>query len=59
MSEDYKKIAFDFVMKKRVGILASISDNAPVMRIMSIADMEDDFTIWFATGKSSQKVKQI
>ena len=59
MSEDHKKDAFDFVMKKRIAILATVDGDIPEMRVMFVADSDDDFTIWFATGKSSRKVKQI
>ncbi|MHC4718826.1 MAG: pyridoxamine 5'-phosphate oxidase family protein [Planctomycetota bacterium] len=59
MSEELKSKALGFIRAHRAVHLATVDDGHPRVRVMEAFRTDDDFTIWFAAGKSSNKVRQI
>ena len=59
MSEEAKKEALEFVGNHRTSHLATVEGDQPVVRVMEIVRIDDDFSIWYATGASSNKIRQI
>lgn len=59
MSGDVKTEAMAFVRANPVGHLATVEDDAPYTRVMHAARVDDDFSIWYCCGASSNKVRQI
>jgi general stress protein 26 len=59
MSEDAKREALEFARNNPTCNLATIEADQPHARIMGAARIDDDFTTWYATHTSSNKVRQI
>lgn len=59
MAENYKKETMKFLKQNRISMFGTVDKDKPVMRAMWIAYIDDDFTIWYATGTKSKKMKQI
>ena len=59
MAEELRTSALEFIRAHRDVHLATVEGDRPHVRVMEVARTEDDFTIWFACGKSSAKVQQI
>ena len=59
MSEELLREAVAFARAYPTCHLATVDGDAPWMRAMHAARIEDDLTIWFACGASSNKVRQI
>lgn len=58
MSDDLKQEAATFARAHPASILATVDGDAPWMRVMHAVKIEDNLTIWFACGASSNKVRQ-
>ncbi|KPK82965.1 MAG: hypothetical protein AMJ81_08720 [Phycisphaerae bacterium SM23_33] len=59
MSSDVRSEAIEFVRDHPTSHLATVEDNAPYTRIMQVFQVDDDFCIWYVSGASSNKVRQI
>lgn len=59
MSDELKRKALDFMRRNPVCHLGSLDNGAPVVRALQTARIDDDFTVWFATSATSNKVAQI
>jgi len=59
MSEELNKEAVEFARAHPTSHLATVEGNAPVVRAMHAFRIDDDLTVWFACGASSNKVRQI
>ncbi len=51
--------AIEFLKAHRNSVLSTVDGDEPSSRIMYIAQIDDDGTIWYASGKSSAKSKHI
>jgi general stress protein 26 len=51
--------ALEFARHNRLMHLATVEGAQPWCRLVSIATVEDDFTVWCATFASSNKVRQL
>ena len=59
MAEIFKKDALSFLKKNRYSLFGTVDKDKPVMRVMWIAYADDDFTLWYASHKCTQKIKHI
>jgi len=59
MAEEMKSKALGFIRENPIVYLATLDGDHPRLRVMAVAKVEDDFTVWFACGRSSAKIKQI
>jgi general stress protein 26 len=59
MTDQIKKEALEFARKYPISHLATVENGKPVIRVMSVPRIDDDFTIWYATSGTSNKVRQI
>ena len=59
MSEELLREAVAFARANPVCHLATVEGDAPRLRVMQAARIDDDLMIWFACGASSSKVRQI
>lgn len=59
MSDDSKREALEFVREHPVSHLATVEDGEPWIRAMFSPRVDDDFTVWYATSGSSNKIRQI
>jgi len=59
MTEDFRTKALAFIREHPIVHLATVDKDRPRVRVMAVAQTDDDFTVWFACGNSSAKVKQI
>jgi len=59
MSDSLRKEAAAFAREYATAHLATVDGNAPVVRVMHAFRVDDDLTVWFACGTSSNKVRQI
>jgi len=51
--------AVAFLRKRPITYLATSDPAGPAVRAMVVAEVEDDGTIWYATGTYTNKVRQI
>jgi len=59
MSDTLKKEALEFARAYKISHLATVEEGRPRSRVMSAPRIEDDFTIWYVTHASYNKVRQI
>ncbi|OQA87341.1 MAG: General stress protein 26 [bacterium ADurb.Bin236] len=59
MATNNLKQAVAFLRTHKISHLATAADNVPTVRVMSVAHVEDDGVIWYASLVSSEKVAQI
>ena len=59
MSEELMQEAVAFARANPVCLLATVEGEAPRVRVMHAARIDDHLTTWFACGASSSKVRQI
>jgi general stress protein 26 len=59
MQKNQLQDAVVFLRKHPSTYLATVQDSKPWVRAMQIASVDDDGTIWYATGLSTNKVGQI
>jgi len=59
MSTEFRQNALDYLRENQVCHMATIAGDRPVNRVMHGGRIDDDFTVWFATGLSSNKVGQL
>jgi general stress protein 26 len=59
MDEALKKEAIAFCQKHPISHWATVEDGVPYVRVMHTCMVEDDFTIWYAVGASSHKVRHV
>lgn len=51
--------AVSFLKTHKIVHLATSADNVPAVRVMSVAAVEDDGTVWFASYTNAEKVRHI
>jgi general stress protein 26 len=51
--------ASEFLKAHRNSVLSTVDGDEPSSRVMYIAQIDDDGTIWYASGKSSAKMSHI
>jgi general stress protein 26 len=59
VSEEMKKEALEFARANPTSNLATVEGDQPHVRVMATTRTDDDFTVWYATHASSNKVRQI
>ncbi len=59
MSEDLKQEALEFVREHPTSHLATVDGGKPMTRVMYTPRVDDDFTVWYATSGSSNKIRQV
>ena len=59
MPDNPKKQALDFVREYPVSHLATVENGEPWLRVMQCPRVDDDFTVWYATSASSNKIRHI
>jgi general stress protein 26 len=59
LAEDLKIDALNFLKKNRNSLFGTVDKDTPVMRVMWIAYIDDNFTLWYVTKKSSGKIRHI
>ncbi len=59
MSGEMRNEALEFARANPLVHVGTVDGDTPHVRVMTTAKIEDDFTLWFATHKSSAKVKQL
>ena len=59
MDSETKTEALEFARSVPAAALGTIYKNSPQIRMMEVARFDDDFTVWFTTARSSNKVQQI
>ncbi len=59
MSNILSENAIEFLKEHRNSVLSTVNGDEPSSRIMYIAQIDDDGTIWYASGKSSSKMSHI
>ena len=59
MPDDFKKEALDFVREHPTSHLATVENGEPWLRVMWAPKVDDDFTVWYATSASSNKIRHI
>jgi general stress protein 26 len=59
MQTEYKKDALDFIRENPVCHMATVEDNQPFSRVMWTVKVDDDFTFWYTSAASSQKMRQL
>lgn len=59
MNEELKNQALEFARSYNVSVLATLEGNSPWARFMEHCRVDDDFSFWYATALSSNKVRQI
>ena len=59
MNDELRKHALEFMRQRVMCHLATTDGAQPWIRVMQTAQVDDDFTIWFATYSGSRKVRQI
>ncbi|MBN2082428.1 pyridoxamine 5'-phosphate oxidase family protein [bacterium] len=59
MEHDYRQAARDFIRNHPVCHLATVADGQPWCRAMHTNRLDDDFTVWFASFASSNKLGQL
>jgi general stress protein 26 len=59
MSEATKRDAIEFARALGTSHLATVEGDAPIVRVMHAFRVDDDLSIWYACGASSNKVRQI
>ncbi len=59
MSDEIRKEALKFLRSVQSMQMATVDDDAPDVRTMMTARVDDDFTVWFATSASTSKIKQV
>ena len=59
MTAEYRQKALDQMRNEGLCHMATIDGDKPAIRVMHGGQVDDDFTVWFATGLSSHKVAQL
>jgi general stress protein 26 len=59
MTKDRKDAALDFMRANPDSQLATVEGSTPFTRVIHAARIDDDFTVWYATSKASNKVRHI
>ncbi len=59
MTETIRKEALEFLKSVQAMQMATVEGDTPDVRTMMTARVDDDFTVWFATSTSTNKVKQL
>lgn len=59
MNSEKKMEAVEFARRAQTACLTTVHGDMPQARMMEVAKMEDDFTVWFTTSACSNKIKQI
>lgn len=59
MAADFPPVALEFARAHRNSVLATCEDGQPWCRMMWLAEADDDFTLYYATFASSNKVRQL
>ena len=59
MSQVLTAEAIGFLRTHRISSLATVDGDAPWVRAMYIARVDDDGSIWYAAGQNSAKIKHI
>ena len=59
MALDFPPAALDFARAHRNSVVATCEDGQPWCRVMWVAEAADDFTLYYATFASSNKVRQL
>ncbi|MHC4660867.1 MAG: pyridoxamine 5'-phosphate oxidase family protein [Planctomycetota bacterium] len=54
-----KSEALEFARKVSVASLGTVDGDVPHIRMMETAKTDDDFTVWFSTAASSNKIRQL
>lgn len=59
MEHELKSTALDFIRENPVCHMATVEDRQPFSRVMWTVRAEDDFTLWYTSAASSQKMRQL
>jgi general stress protein 26 len=59
VSEDKRKEALAFARSVVAASLGTVDGDVPHVRIMQVARVDDDFTVWFSSSASASKMRQI
>lgn len=59
MNAETRGDALRFLREQAVCHLATVWEGNPVVRVMQIAQVDDDFTVWYATAAGSPKVAHL
>ena len=58
MDKNLKEEALTLMRETGTSAVASVEDGRPWIRLMSQAQIDDDFTLWYATFSFSNKIRQ-
>jgi general stress protein 26 len=59
MSSEKLQEALRFARKVETACLATVDAKAPWARMMEVAKVDDDLTVWFTTSAASNKIRQV